>query len=536
MDPMLILVLFIQGTMLIVVGLQLFCVWRALRHALHMYQQHAYQNPSHKKWLAENQRLLLGRNRLLPMLFCLFSITASDPRLMGLSMAGSGLFIYYNRNVRAAKKPLVYTARVKRLMATAAIITLPLFATATYVWMAKGISVESGVAAVAMCGWVLAQPWLVMLYAAINSPIERAINRRYVEEARRMVQGSRDLTVIGITGSYGKTSTKTYLEQLLAVQYHVYSTPGNFNTTLGVVRAVREGLRPTHQVFLCEMGARHRGDIAEICDLVQPKMGILTAIGGQHLETFGSQKAITETKLELARAVEAKGGQIFVNWGSEIAAAQTYTGALCRYGTVAGSDYQATDITVSAQGSAFTVTTPGGDSARFETRLLGDANVENITGAIAVAHSMGIVLNQLVPAVRGLKGAPHRLELKQAGDLTLIDDAYNSNPQGARNALQTLARCAGSRVLVTPGLVELGAQEEPENRALGALAASHADYVVVVGKKPGGFVAAGAMDAGLDGDKLHRAATIEAALEHVRGLEMPDKIVLLLNDLPDSYS
>ena len=516
-------------------GLQLACVWQTLRHALHMYQQNSYQNPSYLKWMVENRKPLFVWRRQLPMLCCIAGITLGSLWSLCLSTLGAGLFLYFNRPPKAAKKPLVYTARIKRLMTTAAILTLPLFATG-YVWTAAGPSAYSAVSAFVLWTWMLSQDLLVMLYAAINNPMEKAINARYVREARAILRSSPQLTVIGITGSYGKTSTKTYLEQLLSVQYNVYSTPGNFNTTLGVVRAVREGLRPVHQVFLCEMGARHRGDIAEICELARPAMGILTAIGPQHLETFGSQQAITETKLELARAVEAAGGRMFVNWGSEIAAAQAYNGPLCRYGTADGSDYRAIDITVSGQGSAFTVTAPGGDSARFETRLLGDANVENITGAIAVAHSMGISMNRLIPAVRGLKGPPHRLELKQAGDLTLIDDAYNSNPSGARNALMTLSRCAGSRIVVTPGLVELGTAEEPENRALGALAAQTADYVVVVGQRPGGFVADGAEQAGIAAQKLHRAAAIEEALAHVRALPLPDKIVLLLNDLPDHYS
>ncbi len=138
-----------------------------------------------------------------------------------------------------------------------------------------------------------------MLADRMNAPMEKAINKKYIGEAKKIIEGMPELKVIGITGSYGKTSVKFYVEKLLSVKYNVLATPENYNTTLGVVRAIRERLLPTHEVFVCEMGARNVGDISEICELVRPSIGVVTSIGPQHLESFKTIENVVKTKFEL---------------------------------------------------------------------------------------------------------------------------------------------------------------------------------------------------------------------------------------------
>ena len=364
--------------------------------------------------------------------------------------------------------------------------------------------------------------------------MEKAINQHYYNEADRILKDSPNLTVIGITGSYGKTSVKYFLNQLLSVKYDVYMTPGNYNTTLGVIRSVREGLRPTHEIFLCEMGARHVGDIAEICELAHPDMGIITSIGPQHLETFGSVENIVGTKLELADAVKGH-GPVFLNFDSALIAQHAYDQEVVTYGQN-GKDYAVSDVHIGRSGSIFTVTAPDGTAQEYRTRLLGSANVQNIAGAVAVAHRMGVTLKAMVPAVRQLEGAPHRLELKQAGDITIIDDAYNSNPAGAAVALETLGLCRGGRIVITPGLVELGEKELEYNRILGTQAAANCDLLILVGDQPRTeAIEAGAKEAGLAETAVLRAATVQDAMVMARSARLDDKMVLLLNDLTDNY-
>jgi UDP-N-acetylmuramoyl-tripeptide--D-alanyl-D-alanine ligase len=311
-------------------------------------------------------------------------------------------------------------------------------------------------------------------------------------------------------------------------------TPGNYNTTLGVTRAVREGLQPTHEIFLCEMGARHVGDIKEVCDLAQPTMGIVTSVGPQHLETFGSQAAVLSTKLELADAVEGK-GPVFFNFDSEPLKTQKQVQNPISYG-INGEDYTMSNLSIDENGSRFTVKAPDGTRQEFTTRLLGHANVQNICGAIAVAHHLGIPLAELVPAVRQLESVPHRLQLIRQADLTIIDDAYNSNPAGAKNALETLSLCRGTRIVITPGLVELGDRELEYNEELGRQAADNCQWLITVGQQDRTeAIRKGARENGLHRDNIQAAATVQEAIAMARSLPFDNKMVLLLNDLTDNY-
>ena len=149
--------------------------------------------------------------------------------------------------------------------------------------------------------WVAAvlgavSPFLVLAANFLNKPIEKAINRWFINDAKRILKSCPDLTVIGVTGSYGKTSVKFILKTLLEARFNVLATPESYNTPMGVVITVRNHLRATHEVFVCEMGARHVGDIKEICDIVHPNHGIITSVGPQHLETFFTLDNVKKTK------------------------------------------------------------------------------------------------------------------------------------------------------------------------------------------------------------------------------------------------
>ena len=194
------------------------------------------------------------------------------------------------------------------------------------------------------------------------------------------------------------------------------------------------------------------------------------------------------------------------------------------------------NLSIDENGSRFTVSAPDGTRQEFSTKLLGHANVQNICGAIAVSHHLGIPLSVLAPAVRRLESVPHRLELIRRGGLTIIDDAYNSNPAGAKNALETLALCRGTRIVITPGLVELGDRELDFNRTLGEQAAACCHHLITVGESARvDAIQQGAREGSLHRDNIHAAATVQQAMETARALSGNDKMVLLLNDLTDNY-
>ncbi|MCI9415254.1 MAG: UDP-N-acetylmuramoyl-tripeptide--D-alanyl-D-alanine ligase [Clostridiales bacterium] len=427
-----------------------------------------------------------------------------------------------------AKKPLVFTPRVRRLLVTHGLLL---------VLVGGGVALTGfnrlGVALLFL--WAVLTPFVTLLALLINTPMEKAVTGHYIKDARRRLADMPDLMVIGITGSYGKTSTKNFLNTLLSARYNVLMTPESFNTPLGVVRTVREHLTPSHQVFIAEMGAKNVGDIREICDLVHPRCGMITAIGEQHLETFKSLDNIIRTKFELADAIPA-GGTVVLNTDNEHIrarlAAQPPTGRTVTYG-LQRADYTADGLTVDSRGSAFTVTGPDGESARFTTRLLGAHNIQNIVGCIAMACALGIELKELVYPVKTLKPVEHRLQLLPNG---YIDDAYNSNPAGFRAALDVLAGFEGQRVLVTPGMVELGERQEALNRELGAYAASRCDYAVLVGEKQAPPLKEGLLSAGFAEDRLYVAADLQDGLKFVNTLPADGpRTVLLENDLPDNF-
>ena len=526
-------------------GLAIFCcacgAALTLRRAVHIFQLESYQHPSYRLWLHRNKKEVLAPKRWFPVLVMTLGLYFGKWWLL---LIGGALFVLLCRPPRA-KRPLAYTARVKRLLATAALCfilymlavgwlyylcVLYAYGTGSGAWLLIGTLFPLTAPAVS----VLLQYRLVLLFDAINSPVEKAISGYYVEDARKILRGMPRLRVVGITGSYGKTSTKHFLYQLLSTRFEVYMTPGNYNTTLGVVRAVREGLRPTHEIFLCEMGARHRGDIREICRLVRPTCGVLTSIGPQHLETFGSQENVVRGKLELAEEVADNGGTMFLNFDSTLVAQQKYEGKTITYG-INGKDYTISNLSVDENGSRFTVTAADGRQ-EFRTRLLGEANVQDLCGAVAVAHELGVPLAELAAAARELQPVPHRLELRRRAGLSVIDDAYNSNPEGAQVALRTLALCGGTRICITPGLVELGEQELAYNRELGAYAAPRCDWLLTVGKQErAAAIREGAAGAGLRRDRILACDTVQEALARAAALEGENKMALLLNDLTDNY-
>lgn len=446
---------------------------------------------------------------------------------------------------KPAKKKFVVTKRVERLFVTYAVIAALLLV----ISILCVHSSENGnlIAAIIWGVYIGLLPLMTALANLINKPIENRINKYYIDDAKRMLKEHGNLRIIGITGSFGKTSVKYYLSTLLSEGFRVLMTPESYNTPMGIVRTIREQLKPTHEIFVCEMGARHLHDIKEITDIVHPDDGIVTSIGYQHLETFHSLENIISTKYELLDAVDEKmkaGGVVdgkshlkFVNGDNEIIRANMKYNDAITYGLSEDCDYRASDIKVTGSGTTFTVTAPGGEVAEYSTKLVGTHNVENIVGAIAVANSFGIPMNKLKMAVRRIQSVPHRLELVKHGNVSILDDAYNSNPNGAKVALETLAffeDCV--KILVTPGMVELGEKEDEYNAEFGRQAAGVCDYIILVGEKNSASIKRGALEAGFSPDKLFVKSTLNEATALMYELDAGrQKVILLENDLPDNY-
>lgn len=495
---------------------------------LHMFQLNSYQFLSHIHWIKSKWLKDIVFRNIWLVIPVVISFSQNAVLLITGILISCLIMVRVNRK-REYKKPLKYTKRLTRLLITTGILNL-LFALITIRFFTLPQAV------IALSIWTFLLPMIIYLANLINQPMELAINQSYINRAKRKLSEMKNLKIIGITGSYGKTSTKYFLNKLLSVKYNVVMTPGNFNTTLGVVKTVLEHINATHEIFLCEMGARHVKDIKKICDVVHPQYGIISSIGPQHLETFFNMENLINTKFELADALPEE-GKIFLNYDNQYIQNHATKKKKIKYGCQTKElDYKAENIKVTSKGSAFTIRLKNGETQEFRTKLIGKHNVENIAGAIAVAHEFGISLEELVYPVKTLEAVPHRLQLIKGNTATIIDDAYNSNPIGARAALETLGSFEGTKILITPGMVELGAKENELNYEFGCEAARVCDYIVLVGSTQTQYIKKGIQSENFVETNLMVVESFQEGMQRIAELQTKqEKIVLIENDLPDNY-
>lgn len=359
---------------------------------------------------------------------------------------------------------------------------------------------------------------LVWASNALMKVYEIPHSRRLIGKAAKTIAAS-PCVKVGVTGSFGKTGVKTAAARILGTKYRVKATPASYNTPIGIAKFVNEeGL--DCDIFLAEMGARHTGDIRELCEMVRPTYGVVTGVCPQHLETFKTLDAIVAEKGELARAAQ------------HVILGETACG-MREDALKEGADFAAEDVEIFGDRTCFTLRL-GEERARVETSLLGRQAAENVALAAALCHSLGMTLGEIAAAIPALTPVPHRLERSVSGGVVILDDSYNSNPAGAARAVEVLKRCGGKRVVVTPGLVELGEIEEEANTALGRELVG-LDLVILVGETLVLPVRNGYLDGGGEESKLAAAPDLAAAQEILSGTLRAGDTVLFLNDLPDKY-
>ncbi len=507
---------------------------------LMMMQQNSYRPERYMRWLRSSGDSTSYPRLVGMMVFFASMATFSDPAwgliLIALFSAGSAIVLFKKKY----KKPLVWTPRVRRIFSGMSIVSL-LIAAGAFLWgFYSADSISSGVfyCAVAFMGLYCVSHIVVIVAVRMLVPVENRINRRYYDEAAAILSSMPDLKVVGITGSYGKTSTKHFLYRILCEHFETLMTPGSYNTTMGVIRTVREMMKPYCEVFICEMGAKQNGDIKEICDLVHPHVGIVTAVGPQHLESFKSLENVLSTKFELVDSLPADGLAI-VNNDFPASASRPVDNVDClRYGVKCEDvDYRAVDIVYSVDGTDFTVL--GKDmNERFRTPLLGECNVSNLVAAIVCAVKLGVPMGKIRQAVERIEPVEHRLSMKRTpGGIMILDDAFNSNPSGSAMALDVLAMMtSGKRIIITPGMIELGEKQYELNHRFGEGIARAADIAIVVGEYNREAIVEGIRSASPDeGTRIIEAPTFAQAQQILMGLAERGDVVLYENDLPDTF-
>lgn len=502
------------------------------QYELHMMQLNSYMNDRYSKWykkealsstrLTEFAALIIGIPLALEFNSIAFAICIV---LFGF------LSLKFSRN--KPKKPLVYTKRAIRLFITMFLLTIVLLfvakmlTTYKYTWIFWWVAL------------LLNSSGLISVANLLVRPIENYIKKWYYKDAQRILREMPSLTIIGITGSYGKTSTKHFLHRVLSEKYNVLMTPGSYNTTMGVVLTIRQKLKPTHQVFIVEMGAKKLGDIKEICDLVHPTIGILTSVGEAHLETFKSLENVKKTKFELIDALP-KGGLGVLNSDYDPIKNNTadFQSAIEYY---ASSNNGAANfmeaVEYSTGGSTFTAVLQQDQKIELETKLLGIHNLSNMLASIIVAKYLGLDDDSIRYAVSKIRPVEHRLEIKNnRNGVTVIDDAFNSNPIGAKMALDVLKEIEGKRkIIITPGMIELGTKQYECNKVFGTQIADACDYVILVGKAITKPIFDGLKEAKYNEKNIFVAHNLNDATRHLNGMMRQGDVLLYENDLPDTY-
>lgn len=509
-----------------------FLALRRLLTFLHLFQQEEYDNRRFLAWIVRNrafdQRLSFALFAIWLMQLALQAVPGwAFGALAGVAALGVAAFERDPR--KAAKKRLAMTARAKRIY----LVALALLAIV-------------GVAAALLTGpillWIVPVQLVPLALVAGNlllAPLEAKTQRGYWDDAQSVLRRI-DPMVIAITGSYGKTSVKHILGHVLENAAPTLITPGSVNTAMGIARVIRERLQPHHRYFVVEMGAYGPGSIRRLCELTPPKMGIVTAIGMAHYERFKSLETVAEAKFELAEAAAAQGGTVIANADVlEFAAPQRFARAHPETFLTVGGEAE-TSVVIAAirqgiDGIAVTVTWRD-RSYELRAPLFGLQQGKNLALAFAAACTLGLAPEDVVASLRSTPQIAHRLEVKrEANGATLIDDAYNSNPVGFAAALEVLDLLrapGGRRILVTPGMVELGAAHDEEHRRIGRLAASHVDVLVAVAPHRVAPLAESFKEAAPAAEIVSCPGFAEAQAWMVRNIASGD-VVLLENDLPD---
>ena len=498
---------------------------------VNVLQQNFYnENNRYLKWGIKNYYKVFNVSEIFICLINLVNLKYNNSYLELFSIIYLGLFInsYIKSRNKKVKLPFKITNRVKRIFVTLGIIyVIP------FIWYKDKYLIYFIYSVL-----ILFNYWVVFLVNIINIPMEKIVFYHYKKKALKKLKACKDLIVIGITGSYGKTSSKNILYEILRTKYKVLKTPRNYNTMYGLMITINNYLDKFDEVFISEMGAFKLGSIKKLCDLVHPKYAIITSVGLAHLETFGTRENIQKGKFELVEALPNNGIAILnsddsyqVNYHIKNNIKIIWIGIDNKW-----ADVWAHEIIVNDKGSRFKVTFKGNNNSYlFETRLLGRHNIYNILSGIALGKYLGLGIDELMESVRKVKPVPHRLEIKKINDLVIIDDSYNANPVGARNAMDVLNMFDGVKIVVTPGMIELGELEEDYNKNLGKYMSMVADYVILIGKKKTKAIYEGLMEEDYNEDRIFIINDIHNAFKIINGI-IGKKYILLENDLPDIFN
>lgn len=451
------------------------------------------------------------------------------PYVKTYQLKGYNINLYFN-NIYSlkmffhGKTPLKYTKRVLRLLICFVVCEF-------FIWLLILEQIDEWwIIFIDLTVNLIFLPFLLIILHYFLLPFEFLIKKYYLFRTKRKLKKFKGIK-IAVTGSFGKTSTKNILKQMLESKYKVTATPLNYNTPMGLCKTVLKELKEDDEILIVEMGARHKGDIKELCDIVQPDIGILTSIGHQHIETFSTIENVLMTKFELCESLSPSKICFFDCYNEY--AASLYKKATCKKVGL-GKEFLIKDKRMSHSGINFKLCSSKTDM-ELSSKLLGEYMTRNIALCAVVSMHLKVNERDIQKVANKLKPTPHRLEIISRGNLIILDDSYNSNFDGFKEALAVLKMFDGNKIVISPGLVELGGKQYEFNFKIGKEIASSCDYVIIMNKTNKTALKNGLKSERFKKEKIFFADTREEQKEILSKLIKGKTIVLFENDLPDDY-
>ena len=490
---------------LLILARMIFLIVKRSKFMLHILQLEEYDMDKYKKTLNKNSEIIFSSK--------VIDITAS--------------------------KALVFTNRAKRLYIANLIIsiTLLLLSVIPFILTVKFLYIIF----LLLASFFIyrQQPYIILFSNFLLSPFEKNIDNNSYVKAQEKIEGLKDLKVIGITGSFGKTGTASIVETILKRKHKVFNASESQNTSLGLSEIINKDLDSSIEVFIAEMGSKKIEDVEESSKLCSPRIGIITSIGFANMEVFNSIDNMMKSKYELIEALPADGVAIFNYDNIHIRklADKTFKEKFL-YGldNIEDLDIYADNIVVSELGSRFTIKAKEGNSQECTSKLLGKHNISNILAGVCAARALGLSFEEIGKAISNIEPIAHKLNIiNLENGIITIDNSLNSNPIGARAALEVLGEFKeGKKIIVTPGILEFGEAEELVNKEFGINAGKVCDYVILLGEDRTENIYKGLIEVNFNPENIFREDTLKKVWARIEKIAKAKDVVLFENDLPEN--
>jgi len=427
------------------------------------------------------------------------------------------------------KKPLVFTFKARFLLYTSYL----LFLLSEIYFIISPLSFSLFTLIVILAFFIFTPFIFLFLSLLILKPYEIINKKITIKKTRRTLLQHPHLTTIGITGSYGKTSTKDFLHQILSSRQSTLKTPASYNTIFGISKVIDLELTSKNRFFICEMGAYKRGEIKTLSYQVPCQYGILTAIGNQHLERFKNIHNTTLAKFELIDSIQPQNALVNLDnpFIKKHIKQKKYSSIKTYSLQNPSADFYITNYQLTPQGLKFFLKYKN-KKYRFSSSLFGTSNLQNLVAAISMAIMLKVPLKTIKHSLTCIQSSPHRLQLKKINQVTLIDNAYSSNQQGFTNIVNDLKNLSGKKALITPGIIELGQQSKVVHKQLGQLIKPTFDHIILVGKNHRTQQLAKSINSPKKTVFIPNNKNLQSLIEK---LSQKYDWILLENDLPDNY-